>query len=111
MHGSLPVFQDPDNLANNKIINMNKIAEKLISKIIISDMKNKIDPSQYANQPGLSIQHYLVKFIDRMSSSLDKTSKSFGLKSKIKSKKNTFNHYLVHPLLAKSRIIVTSKTM
>ena len=43
--------------------------------MIISDMKNKLDPSQYANQPGLSIQHYLVKFIDRILSSLDKTSK------------------------------------
>ena len=38
-------------------------------------MKDKLDPSQYANQPGLSIQHYLVKFIDRILESLDKTSK------------------------------------
>ena len=41
----------------------------------LSDMKRKLDPSQYANQPGLSIQHYLVKFINRILESLDKSSK------------------------------------
>ena len=65
-----------DQLRNiSGLLNLDKIAEKLISKLIISDMKEKLDPSQYANQPGLSIQHYLVKFIDRILESLDKTSK------------------------------------
>ena len=65
-----------DQLRNiSGLLNLDKIAEKLISKLIISDMKDKLDPSQYANQPGLSIQHYLVKFIDRILESLDKTSK------------------------------------
>ena len=48
------------------LINLDKVAEKLISKLIISDMKAKLDPSQYANQKGLSIQHYLIKFIDKI---------------------------------------------
>ena len=48
------------------LLNLDKIAEKLIAKLMISDMKENIDPSQYANQKGLSIQHYLVKFIDRV---------------------------------------------
>ena len=32
--------------------NLDKVAEKLISKLIISDMKEKMDPTQYANQKG-----------------------------------------------------------
>ena len=38
-------------------------------------MKKHIDPSQYANQRGLSIQHYLIKFIDRILQSIDENSK------------------------------------
>ena len=57
------------------LINLDKIAEKLVSKLIISDMKAKLDPTQYANQKGLSIQHYLIKFIDRILMALDKSSK------------------------------------
>ena len=40
------------------LLNLDKIAEKIIAKILISDMMKNIDPSQYANQKGLSIQHY-----------------------------------------------------
>ena len=58
------------------LINLDKVAEKLISKLIISDMKAKLDPSQYANQKGLSIQHYLIKFIDKILLALDSGSKS-----------------------------------
>ena len=39
-------------------------------------MKGKIDPSQFANQKGLSIQHYLVKMIDRILQAVDNSSKS-----------------------------------
>ena len=66
-----------DDLRNiSGLLNFDKIAEKLISKMMIADMKNKIDPSQYANQKGLSIQHYLVKIIDRILLALDTNSKS-----------------------------------
>ena len=57
------------------LLNFDKIAEKLITKMMIEDMKKKLDPSQYANQKGLSIQHYLVKIIDRILESVDKNSK------------------------------------
>ena len=69
--------QDINHLRNiSGLLNLDKIGEKLISKLIISDMKGKLDPSQYANQEGLSIQHYLVKFIDRILQALDKKSNS-----------------------------------
>ena len=44
--------------------------------MMISDMKEKIDPAQYANQKGLSIQHYLVKMIDRILQAVESNSKS-----------------------------------
>ena len=66
-----------DHLRNiSGLINLDKIAEKLLSKLIISDMKAKLDPTQYANQKGLSIQHYLIKLIDRILVALDSNSKS-----------------------------------
>ena len=47
--------------------------------MIISDMKSKIDPTQFANQKGLGIQHYLVKMIDKILKSVDKNSKGESL--------------------------------
>ena len=44
--------------------------------MMISDMKINLDPAQYANQKGLSIQHYLVKMIDRILKAVDRGSKS-----------------------------------
>ena len=65
-----------DHLRNiSGLLNLNKIAEKLITRLIISDMKQNLDPSQYANQKGISIQHYLIKFLDRILLALDKKRK------------------------------------
>ena len=44
--------------------------------MMIEDMRRNIDPSQYANQKGLSIQHYLVKIKDKILVSLENNSKS-----------------------------------
>ena len=69
-----------DQLRNiSGLLNLDKIAEKIISKMMISDMKNQIDPSQFANQEGLSIQHYLVKMIDKILKSVYKNSKTESL--------------------------------
>ena len=38
---------------------------------MISDMKERMDPSQYGNQKGISIQHYLINMIHRILSTLD----------------------------------------
>ena len=40
-----------------------KIQEAVISEMIISDMKAKLDPTQYGNQSKTSIQHYLIKMV------------------------------------------------
>ena len=57
------------------LCNLNKIMEKIVSEMIISDMKDSIDPAQYGNQKNLSIQHYLVRLLHRIVSNLDRNSK------------------------------------
>ena len=57
------------------LLNFDKIMEKLISKLIISDMEEKLDPSQFGNQRGISIQHYLIQMLHRILSVLDNNSK------------------------------------
>ena len=37
------------------LVNLNKIMEKIVSEMVISDMKAKLDPSQYGNQKNTSI--------------------------------------------------------
>ena len=49
--------------------------EKLLSELIISDMKPNMDPSQYGNQTGISIQHYLINMIHRILTALDNNSR------------------------------------
>ena len=53
----------------------NKIFEKLLSELMISDMKRKLVPSQYGNQKGISVQHYLVSLIHGIVESLDNNSR------------------------------------
>ena len=57
------------------LFNFDKILEKLIAELMISDMADKMDPSQYGNQKGISIQHYLIKMIHRILTVLDKNSR------------------------------------
>ena len=69
----LKTMKDLRPIAN--LLSFNKIAEGLISEMIISDMKPKMDRSQFGNQKHTSIQHYLIKFLHRIQSSLDNNSK------------------------------------
>ena len=55
--------------------NCNKIQERVIADMVISDMKAKLDPSQYGNQKNKSIQHYLVRMMHRIVTSLDNSTK------------------------------------
>ena len=71
----------------------NKISEKIFSDIMIKDMKDKLDPSQFGNQKGLSTQHYLVKMIHKILSSLDNNSKGdiFAVIASLVDWKQAFN--------------------
>ena len=51
--------------------NFNKVAETLLSKVMVGDMKEQMDKSQYGNCKGVSVQHYLMKMLDKILSKLD----------------------------------------
>jgi hypothetical protein len=52
-------------------LNCSKIFEKVISEVMVDDMRPTRDPSQYGNSKGVSTQHYLVKMVDRILTILD----------------------------------------
>ena len=58
----------------SNLVNLNKIMEKIISEMVISDMQGGLDPSQYGNQKNISIQHYLVRLLHRVVSNIDRNS-------------------------------------
>ena len=49
--------------------------EKIVSEMVIADMKGSLDPSQYGNQKHISIQHYLVRLLNRVITSMDRNGK------------------------------------
>ena len=57
------------------LLTMDKVAEKIIGAMMIQDMKDKLDNSQYANQKGIGINHYLINMINRIHGALDNNSK------------------------------------
>ena len=57
------------------LLTFDKVMENMISELMISDMKAKTDPSQYGNEKGTSIQHYLIKMVHRILTALDTNSK------------------------------------
>ena len=56
------------------LMHFDKVIEKLIGNLIISDMAEKLDKCQYGNQKGMSINHYLVKMIHRILTVVDRNS-------------------------------------
>ena len=57
------------------LLNLSKIMEKIIVKYLVEDMKSKLDECQYANQENQSINHYLIKLVDRVLNALDGSTK------------------------------------
>ena len=49
--------------------------EQIVAEMVISDMKAKLDPSQYGNQKHISIQHYLVRLLHRVLTNTDRNCK------------------------------------
>ena len=57
------------------LFHFDKVIEKLLAELIISDIQENLDPSQYDNQRQKSIQHYLVKMLHSILRALDDSSK------------------------------------
>ena len=57
-------------------LNCAKLFDKLIAEYLIQDMTPSKDPSQYGNEKNISIQHYLIKMIDKILRTVDESSRS-----------------------------------
>ena len=55
--------------------NINKIQETAIAEMVIKDMQDNLDPSQYGNRKHASIHHYLVKLLHRILATVDRNSR------------------------------------
>ena len=56
-------------------LNFSKTTEQILSELLIADMKEKFEKSQFGNQKGTGVQHYLIKFIHKILCTLDNNSK------------------------------------
>ena len=76
----IPKHFPPRNLSEIRNISglytFDKIFESLLAELMLSDMKPHMDPAQYGNQKGVSIQHYLLNMIHRILTALDGNSNS-----------------------------------
>ena len=59
------------------LLTADKIYEKLISEMINCDMTEKADTSHFGNQTETSIQHYLIKIIPQIHSTLDNNARRY----------------------------------
>ena len=57
------------------LLNFDRVFEKLISQLIITDMESNMDPAQFGNQRGISVQHYLIQMLHRILTVLDNNSR------------------------------------
>ena len=57
------------------LFNIDQIMEKIVAEMVIDDMKAKFDPKQFGNQQHLGIQHYLVRLLHRILTSVDNNKK------------------------------------
>merc|ERR1711954_452436 len=53
-----------------------KIANKILSRYILSDMGIRYDKHQYGNQKGMSINHLLINLLHKILVSVDKNSEN-----------------------------------
>ena len=57
------------------LFSFDKLMESLIGELIISDMREKSDPAQFGNKKKTSINHYLIRLLHRVVTSVDNNSK------------------------------------
>ena len=78
-HQFQKLIHPPKNLTQLRnisgLLNFDKIYEKLLATMMISDMEEKMDPSEYGNHRGISIQHYLIKMVHMILTVLDNNSR------------------------------------
>ena len=74
----MPKSYPPENTSQlrniSRLLNFDRVFEKFISQLIIADMDSSMDPAQFGNQRGISVQHYLIQMLHRILSALDNNS-------------------------------------
>ena len=58
------------------LFNFAKITDKILAEFLVEDMAPSSDQAQYGNEEGLSVQHYLVKLLHQVLTSLERNSQS-----------------------------------
>ena len=75
-----PKVYPPQNVTQLRKIsglkNFSKITEKIIGEWMLEDMSHMRDLAQYGNQPGISVNHYLISMINEILINVDKNSVS-----------------------------------
>ena len=67
--------KSPEDLRNiSCLLTFNKVCEGMVAELMVEDIMKKLDISQYANQKGVSLQHYLIKMINKILSDTDNSS-------------------------------------
>ena len=75
----VPKVNPPENISQLRnisgLLTFDKVFEKLLAQLMVSDMEAKADQAQFGNQKGISIQHYLIQMIHRILTVLDNNSR------------------------------------
>ena len=58
------------------LLNLSKITDKIIGEYLIADMASSRDTAQYGNEKKISAQHYLIKMLNKILTSVDRNSQS-----------------------------------
>ena len=74
----VPKVHPPEKLTDLRrisgLLNLSKITDKIIAEIITEDMEFTRDRSQYGNVKKISLQHYLVKMLHKILTTIDQST-------------------------------------
>ena len=74
----VPKVHPPEKLSDLRkisgLFNLSKITDKIIAEIITEDMKVTRDKAQYGNLKKVSVQHYVIKMVHKILTSVDENT-------------------------------------
>ena len=56
------------------VITAAKIADRIMAEYMIADMSSNRDRQQYGNEKGMSLNHLLIKLVNKILTAVDKNS-------------------------------------
>ena len=57
------------------LLTFDKVFERLLAQLIVSDMSESMDEAQFGNQKKVSINHYLIQMLHRILTAVDKNTR------------------------------------